>query len=112
MPPITIRSKAGPFRRAGIAFTEQGSAIDPESLTAEQAEAIFAEPNLRFRVDTTELSQEEVDAIATQVHQPAGGVEYVGGKRPTPPRGSEGDGDPVTKSASTKKPAGKAAGKK
>lgn len=101
MPPITIRSKSGSFRRAGIQFSEQGAAIDPESLSEEQAAAIFAEPNLRFRVDTSELSQDEVDAIATQVAQPAGVVEYVGGKKPSQPK-------PDAKT----KPASKATGKK
>lgn len=111
MSPITIRSKSGSFRRAGIQFTEQGAAIDPASLSEEQATAIFAEPNLRFRVDTSELSQDEVDAIAAQVAQPAGGVEYVGGKKPSPIE-ADGGKPAQAKSNPGQKAGGKAGGKK
>lgn len=43
---VRVRSKAERFRRAGIEFNRDGIDLDVGELTAEQIDAINAEPNL------------------------------------------------------------------
>ena len=43
---IRVRSKAPRFRRAGIEFNRDGIDLDVSQLTAEQIDALNAEPNL------------------------------------------------------------------
>lgn len=59
MPIINVRSKGPHFRRAGLAFTAEGVAIDTDKLSKEQLKAIESEPQLV--IATVEPTRENKD---------------------------------------------------
>lgn len=63
---LLVTALAGSFRRAGIGFTDKGTALLPEQLTDDQYQQIIGEKRLSVREVTPDQIPDGVDTSAIQ----------------------------------------------
>jgi hypothetical protein len=61
---LIVRSVAGGFRRAGIAFSEEAMRLDPAILSKQQIAVLKAEPALSVSEESVEAPEPKTDPKA------------------------------------------------